>query len=93
MENVAISSRLHMETSPEFVKFIRTGVYRRTVYVPRKVIYLSLLHGRCIEDLNPAVPDEIVLTAIDDWVIAVTSFKGKRYMCYTKMDEHGKRVG
>ena len=80
-----------METTVEVIKFIRTiGGYHRTVYVPRKVLYVSLLHG--LEAVSKTYPGEMVVATIEDWVISVTSFKGKRYMCYTKMDQNGNRI-
>ena len=89
-----LSNKLAIEVTDNTIKLVRTkGEYRRTVYIPKLVIEISLMYESCMKRMSKEKPDELVLTTLDEWVISITSFRGKRYMCYTKMDRNGDRIG
>ena len=91
-----LSNRLAMEVlSNDLLLFVRTsavGVHRK-VYIPRMVVQLSLAYKNSLKRLLTESPGEVVMTTLNEWVISITSFRRKRYMCYTKMDANGDRIG
>ena len=64
----------------------------RVTCIPRTVVELSFLHGSAFDKLTGVEKEEICIANFDEWMLSVTTFRQRRYMCYTRIDKQGNKL-